>query len=284
MHDGIPPGHSNPNQRKPAALIWTRAVADLPSDRILLDALRVDVLHVPCIGIEALPKAPSISSGIQHQAKIIFTSQNAVKICASWRETNPTAFAALAGASAFITHGRKTADLAEQLLHQAVQCIDTATSEALAREIVRNSHDTGTKFVWLSGEEVAFDLSARLESAGFTCPRIVVYRTGAHPTNAEGQRMEDEDLRAAREQLTRRVEGCRIAICFASPSSVAGWLEFAGNEPLLAPKFIAAAVIGPTTARAATDAGFSRVSPCAWPQLGDLAALGAQLAFLNCSR
>jgi uroporphyrinogen-III synthase len=279
MHDGIPPGNSNPHQRKAAVLIWTRAAADLPADQILLNALRADVLHVPCIGIEALPPPQAIKSGFQREAKIIFTSQNAVKICASWRNTEPKAFAALAAASEIITHGRKTADLAEKLLHRPVQCIDSATSEGLAGDVLRNRPTVGTPFIWFSGEEVAFDLSAQLEADGFPCHRIAVYRTGSHPTDADGRQLFNRDLDAAREQLTLRVKGCRIAICFASPSSVAGWLEFAGSESLLAPKFISAAVIGPTTARAATEAGFSRVTSCAWPQLADLAALGAQLAF-----
>lgn len=279
MHDGIPPGNSNPHQRKAAVLIWTRAAADLPADQILLNALRADVLHVPCIGIEALPPPQAIKSGFQREAKIIFTSQNAVKICASWRNTEPKAFAAVAAASEIITHGRKTADLAEKLLHRPVQCIDSATSEGLAGDVLRNRPTAGTPFIWFSGEEVAFDLSAQLETDGFPCHRIAVYRTGSHPTDADGRQLFNRDLDAAREQLTLRVKDCRIAICFASPSSVAGWLEFAGSESLLAPKFISAAVIGPTTARAATEAGFSRVTSCAWPQLADLAALGAQLAF-----
>lgn len=279
MHDGIPPGNSHPHQRKAAVLIWTRAAADLPADQILLNALRADVLHVPCIGIEALPPPQAIKSGFQREAKIIFTSQNAVKICASWRNTEPKAFAALAAASEIITHGRKTADLAEKLLHRPVQCIDSATSEGLAGDALRNRPTAGTPFIWFSGEEVAFDLSAQLETDGFPCHRIAVYRTGSHPTDADGRQLVNRDLDAAREQLTLRVKDCRIAICFASPSSVAGWLEFAGSESLLAPKFISAAVIGPTTARAATEAGFSRVTSCAWPQLADLAALGAQLAF-----
>lgn len=278
MHDGIPPGDSNPNQRRPGALIWTRAAADLPADRILLNAVRVDVLHVPCIGIEALAPPQSISGGLQEDANIIFTSQNAVKICASWRNTDPKAFAALAAAPEIITHGRKTADLAEKLLHRPVQCIDSPTSEGLVGEVLRNRPRAGTSFVWMSGEDVAFDLSAQLQSAGFRCPRISVYRTGSHPTDADGRKLVNGDLEAAREQLTLRVKDCRVAICFASPSSVSGWLEFAGTESLLSPKFISAAVIGPTTARAATEAGFSRVTSCAWPQLADLAALGAQLA------
>lgn len=279
MHDGIPLGNSNPNQRKTGALIWTRAAADLPADRILLNALRVDVLHVPCIGIEALPAPQSINGGFDQGAKVIFTSQNAVKICDSWRNTESKAFAALVAASEIITHGRKTADLAEKLWHRPVQYIDSATSEGLAGDVLRNRPTAGTQFVWFSGEEVAFDLSAQLEADGFPCHRIAVYRMGAHPTDADGRPLVNENLDAAREQLTLRVKNCRIAICFASPSSVAGWLEFAGKESSLSPKFISAAVIGSTTARAATAAGFTRVTPCAWPQIGDLAALGAQLVF-----
>lgn len=279
MRDGIHPGYLGPGARKAPILIWTRAAADLPVDKYLLNALRVDVLHVPCIGIETLTPPQRSEGSFQKKSRIIFTSQNAVKICAAWRELDPAAFTTLASATSIFTHGRKTAELAEKLLDRPIQCIDSPTSEGLAAALLRDSSMSSTPMVWFCGEDVAFDLSSHLKSNGLDCERIPVYRTGAHPTDSTGQCLVDEALAAAREQLALRVKGCRIAICFASPSAVSGWLKFAGSHALLVPKAISAAVIGPTTARAATEAGFARVTACAWPQLADLAALGTQLAF-----
>jgi uroporphyrinogen-III synthase len=313
MHDAMPRDPAGNPSAKDPVMIWTRSAADLPADKPFLDPLPVDVLHVPCLGVEKTPDAitrlesiarsgtkSSASPGAGPGPRIIFTSQNAVRIFREICERMPAMWETFATDAIFYTHGRNTAIALENALGNKtdgshgtrVYKIETRTSEELAHELVRElTRDPAIKsapsatpgafeppVTWISGEETAFDLASFLQSRGIACTRIVVYSTMAHPTDSDGHRLMDASLDEARAQLAMRVRGCRVAVCFASPTAIRGWLEFAGKESALAPDRLAAAVIGPTTARAALSAGFRSVTTCAWPQIADLAALGAQLA------
>ena len=283
MHDVFSHGFGNTPRNDTPVLIWTRAAADLPADKTLLNALPMDVLHIPCIGIEALARPTGIAELSGQNLKkvrprLAFSSQNAVKICASWKQADPEAFSALTGCTGIFAHGRKTADLAEKLFAQPVHCVDSPTSEGLAAALISAANSDSIPVLWFCGEEVAFDLAANLKMNGITCKRIPIYRTATHPTDVDGCRLSAEASAELKSKLVMRLAGSKAAICFASPSAVAGWLELAGKEAGLAPKFFLAAVIGPTTARAAAQAGFYPITSCAWPQLADLADLGAQLA------
>ncbi|NDE16555.1 uroporphyrinogen-III synthase [bacterium] len=285
MHDVTPGSSGGPSGSptgKSPAMIWTRSAADLPADRGILDSLAVDVLHVPCLGIERTPDAMArLASAAKPGTRLVFTSQNAVRVFKETCEQAPETWKALTTDASFYTHGKSTAAAlmmafgGDGSAETRVRCVDSRTSEELARELAR---EKSTPVIWICGEEVAFDLTTVLATHGIDCARVPVYTTTAHPTDNDGRRLTGASLEESRALLARRLRGIKVVICFASPSAVRGWLEFAGNDSALRPGHIAAAVIGPTTARAAASAGFSSVTTCAWPQIADLAALGAQLA------
>ncbi len=284
MHDFTPHGDPSgkPSAKSPA-VIWTRSAADLPADRVFLDSLAVDVLHVPCLGIERTQDASARIAAVARPGnRIVFTSQNAVRVFSETREKAPETWKVLVTDSVFYTHGKSTAAALTKVFPDGdrgpetrVRCVESRTSEDLARELAQ---DKSTPVLWICGEEVAFDLATVLTAHGIECTRVPVYTTASHPTDSDGRRLTGASLEESRAQLALRLRGSKVVICFASPSAVRGWIEFAGNESALRPVQMAAAVIGPTTARAALSAGFASVTTCAWPQIADLAALGAQLA------
>lgn len=284
------PGHS----KGQPVMIWTRSIDDLVTDRQILMALPVDIIHVPCISIELLPihedsvgqiwpkNTPPDNAAID----IIFTSQNAVAACAQSLPKNQSLARLFQKTSRIVTHGKKTAAAAEKAFNRDIDCIDSMTSAALVDAIVGtadNSRDStdSRKQIWFSGEDIAFDLEKELNLRGSSCSRIIVYRTTPMATDPSGKTLAGDLLKEMQHSLAQRCRATRVTLCFASPSAVSGWMAFARGEPELYPDTrgsgFSVAAIGPTTARTARDAGFKAISTCPWPGVADLAALGAQL-------
>lgn len=282
MHDMTGTHRSN-QEPHDQIMIWTRSIGDLESDRQILMALPVSVIHVPCISIEFLPIDNAAISALTEgyattKTSIIFTSQNAVGACAQAMTVNEEMRDLLHSASRIVTHGRKTAAAAEKIFQRPVDCIDSMTSAALVNAI-KSLH---TKNIWFSGEDVAIDLKAELALQHSDCTRIVVYKTKSMVTDDRGNCMSRERLGELSRNIASRCRNARVAICFASPSAINGWMAMVNTHPeldlasLIAK--ISVAAIGPTTAKAAVQSGFQHVSTCAWPAVADLAALGSQLA------
>lgn len=283
------PGHS----KGQPLMIWTRSIDDLVTDRQILMALPVDIIHVPCISIELLPIHEDSLEQIwpenmpeNAEIDIIFTSQNAVAACAQSLPKNPSLARLFQKTSRIVTHGRKTAAAAEKAFNRDIDCIDSMTSAALVDAIVGtadNSRDStdSRKQVWFSGEDIALDLENELNLRGSSCSRIIVYRTTPMATDQSGKTLAGDLLKELQASIAQRCRATRVTLCFASPSAVSGWMALARGESELDPgasgSNFSVAAIGPTTARAARDAGFKAISTCPWPGVADLAALGSQL-------
>ncbi|MEY4630883.1 MAG: Uroporphyrinogen-III synthase HemD [Pseudomonadota bacterium] len=278
MHDGIP---SPSNGKERPFLVWTRSAADLASDALLLNQHQVDIVHVPCIRVDAIAAGISeLKTALADSAVLIFTSQNAVKILNKAVQGDAGLRAALNKVSKVITHGQQTAASATGLFGERVQCIDAPTSVELVGKLTRsiNEDPVQSSTIWLRGEDFAFDVAGALQKSGHEAQHIILYRTIATPTDQSGNPLAEKEIKEQAKLIGKRAHNARCVVCFASPSSVTGWLALTSEEPDLHPRHLVAAVIGPTTARAAAAAGFGNIAVCAWPNLQDLISLGASCA------
>lgn len=288
MHDGI--AKSGGEGNRAPLVIWTRSAADLATDRALLDQHKVEIIHVPCIRSEAIARGMSelrdalrtketrASSPLDRW--LILTSQNAVKTLIKLAKADSDFKLALRSIAKVITHGRQTAAAARPLFEDRIECLESPTSEQLATKIAGELGTGGNKIeiLWPCAEESAFDVAGRLVADGQNARRIPVYRTVAAPSDDSGEPLDQAACNAKAGQIAARVQNVKCVICFASPSAVEGWLRLTRNTPALSPRYLTAAVIGPTTGRAAAAAAFGNIVVSAWPDLQDLISLGASCA------
>jgi uroporphyrinogen-III synthase len=289
MHDGVAKS-DDPLKRAPL-VVWTRSAADLATDRPFLDQQSVQIIHIPCIrseviqsGINDLRKSLIKENRNECRTKksywMIFTSQNAVKVLEEACAKDPDLAAALKNVDKIITHGRQTAATASAVFGEKIQCMESVTSEQFAAKVatVLKTINQNPAMLWPCALEHAFDVVEHLVGQGNSATRIPVYRTSPAPSDEAGRPLDEEGLKAKAEQIAARVRNAKCVVCFASPSAVEGWLRLTQNTPFLSPRSLTAAVIGPTTGRAAATAGFGNIVVSAWPNLQDLISLGASCA------
>jgi uroporphyrinogen-III synthase len=228
-------------------IVWTRGLADWGGDRGLLAGLP-DVVHVPCVRLSAVTVPPV---GKLFSVYVI-TSAHVLD------------FVSLPAGAVVHTLGVETARAAEKAGVRVEVHAGVRTAAELAPRLIA-ALAPGTT-VAIPGPEVpAFDLAAALRTGGLTAEALACYRTEAKARKADGTEF------SAAEAAAFLASG-RGAVCFASPSAVAGFRAVFGGGGAWT-----AACIGPTTA-ASAQGTFHRVVTAAENSLMSLLATAKPLA------
>ena len=236
-----------------------------------LTARGADVTVIPAVSISPLPEPEGLARAITQvdtYDNIVFTSTNGVAFTLGLLEReniNPQDFPPA------LCVGEKTASVWKDAGGRVGAVPEQYTAEALLATLGEDL--AGRSFLVMRPEVVKTELGQALSLRGAAVDEIVIYRTA----------VPDEGSRAVQELLAA---GKPDAILFASPSAIEGIMEMAGrraegkgretegegrevqgegrrtegeeniNDRILK---IPAICIGPTTARAAEEAGFIEV-------------------------
>ncbi len=223
-------------------MLVTRAASQAGEMAAALEALGAIVHAIPAIAIEAIPDPVGLEaalSGIASYDGLVFTSVNGVEtfaghLAARGLDASKTPLAYCVGprtAEAWESTGGKAARLPEKFTGKDL-------AEAMGQEV------DGGSFLLLRPKEVAAEIAAMLRQRGAKVDEVALYATVADRSGTE----------PLRELLSR---GALQVVTFTSPSSVRGTVEQAGGSAPLAGLFCLC--IGPTTARAAKQAGLTSV-------------------------
>ena len=212
-----------------------------------LTARGADVTVIPAVSISPLPEPEGLARAITQvdtYDNIVFTSTNGVAFTLGLLERediNPQDFPPA------LCVGEKTASVWKDAGGRVEVVPEQFTAEALLAILEEDL--AGRSFLIMRPEVVKTELGQALSLRGAAVDEIVIYRTA----------VPDEGSRALQELLAA---GKPDAILFASPSAVNGTLEMAVSStqyPVPSILEIPAICIGPTTARAAEEAGFTEV-------------------------
>ncbi len=227
---------------KGVGILVTRA-EDQAADMIQqLKNLGASVYSFPVIVIEPL----SLPTGLQtvldrisSYERLIFTSANGVRVFAGHLEKagidpRDVPMAVCVGprtAEAWKASGGQVSDVPKQFSGEGVV-------EMLGSDL------TGRSYLILRPETVKTNLAALLTDRGAVTDQLILYRTGTNPDGNTGLHnlMEGEDV---------------DVVTFTSPSSVEGLIQILGSSDALKDKICLC--IGPTTSKAAIEAGLERV-------------------------
>lgn len=235
-------------------VLITRAAVQAQSFVDLVQKLGGIAVRFPTIRTAAVPQNRALKAAIAQLDRyewLIFTSGNAVKFfvqAAGGWPANATAQIACVGsktADALAQHGLKP---------------DAMPSEFTAAQIVAELGNVTGKRILLPQSEIARpELAQALTAAGAAVEAIATYRT-----------VPDMPSDEAYEELEKGVD----VATFTSPSTVENFLYLSGRRgrDLLSQAMIAC--LGPTTAAAVNEAGFSvAVVPDAYTVEGMVAAI-----------
>jgi uroporphyrinogen-III synthase len=189
-------------------ILVTRPEPDAAELRVALEARGHEVSLEPLLTVEALPIDPSDLEGA---GAVIATSRNGL------RALDGQALARATKLPLFCV-GPATAELATKLGFRHIIEGPGAASDLIPLIIESKLRETG-KFVHLSGEEVAFDLSTALAERGVAVRRLIVYRAKA--------------ATALKPQMMRAVtEGSLDAVILMSPRTAAIFAELVDKAGL----------------------------------------------------
>lgn len=147
-------------------ILVTRPELDAAETAAQLAALGLGVSVAPLLQVEFLDADVSLD-GVQ---AIVATSRNALRALARSAQFEA------AKALPIAVVGRASARQARELGWREVIAGDGGARELLPLVVARLMPDAG-RVLYVSGEEVAFDLATALEAEGFTVTRQIVYRT-----------------------------------------------------------------------------------------------------------
>jgi uroporphyrinogen-III synthase len=194
---------------------------------------KLQLIEIPCIQFSEGPDLDKLSSAITKYDLIVITSPQAASVLIKkWIEIGQPAIKV-------VSVGKGTSLPLKAAGILPVFEPSDSTGENLSKELPLGlGHRVLYPSSSLADNKLVFGLAER----GFQVTRLNTYTTSAVEEWSEQQLA-----------LARAVE----VVTFASPSTVRVWAERVGAEA-------AAVVIGPTSAKAARDAGFKRVfSPLA---------------------
>ncbi len=220
-------------------LVWTRGASDWDEDRALLAGIG-GVVRVPCVRLVGLPAAPT-----KHYDVYVVASAHTL------------AYFRLPAGAQVHAFGAATAAAAARAGARVERHEGLRTAAELASKLLILL-DKNTIVAVPGAEAPAFDLTGALCAGGLAAEAIACYRTEAGATHPDGAAFSDEEARAFMAKT-------RGVVCFASPSAVAGFCAaFPRTE-------LAAACIGPTTAKAAAPR-FTRTATASKNSLAGLIA------------
>ena len=207
-----------------------------------LEDLGAVVHSFPVIVIEPLPRPEGLQASldkIHSYDMLIFTSANGARIFAGHLETAGIAPRDLATA---VCVGPRTAEAWEASGGHVSDLPGAFSGEGVVDML--GSDLTGQSCLVIRPEVVKTDLASLLNDRGAAAEQLVLYRTITNP---------DENS-----HLRNLMRGGKIdVVTFTSPSSIEGMIQLLGNSEPLKPKICLC--IGPTTLKAALEAGLERV-------------------------
>ena len=217
------------------------------------------VTVIPAVSIVALPESEGLSESLAEALakantydNIVFTSVNGVAFTLEWLSKKGMGPRDLPSA---LCVGEKTARAWEEAGGTVGTVPEQYTAEALLKTL--GDDLTGCNFLIMRPEVIKTELGQAMRSRGAWVDEIVIYRT---VSPVRGGEVLDELLSG---------EGPDV-VFFASPSAVAGMVEMTARSRQDAPRpgsgqperritDIPAVCIGPTTAKAAEEAGFTEI-------------------------
>jgi hydroxymethylbilane synthase len=245
----------SPGHRQPRVLVTRDAGRADP----LMDALRargLDPIHVPTIAVEpGRPGGPldDVVPAAAAYAWVVVTSA-----------TGADALGAAAlrrgadlGSARIASVGAATTAAVERAGGHATFAPTVATAAALAEELPVGTRD---RILLVRGDLADGRLGDRLRARGAAVDEVIAYHTIEAP---------DASLRPIRAAVRDGLDG----LVFTSGSTVRGLLALLGPADRVTVLDLPAFCIGPSTASAARDAGFSTVHEAAAPDPDALAEL-----------
>lgn len=242
-------------------VIITRPEADALAVAARLAELGVAPVIVPAIAIESAadPGMPELLASLSEFDWAVVTSANGARVVAdagvragARREMGGVRWAAV---------GRTSGRVLAAAGATAVWLPSTASASALADELPVAA---GQRVAWFRGSLADDGLGDRLRERGALVTAVTVYRTIEGPG-------------ASRALLADALSGGRVdAVILASPSAVRGLLSIAPENAAESIRGIPAVCVGPRTARAARDAGFTVVGESPTPDAATLAEVAAE--------
>ena len=223
-------------------LIWTRALDDWETDRVIFERLKRDALHLPCIAMQASPvKLPR-----QKPQVFVFTSANAVRYAAR----HYALVNLMKSAEAVYAIGAATFNALAELRVPAEIPENVQTAQQFAVWLSYNL-SPNTIVAWPSAREPSYNLQNHLTRYNIQVEVLAVYHTekALHLPNGKSPDTKDID---------RDVQTLDGVVCFASPSSVDGFIRSLTPSENRLKKDLIAVAIGPTT-HAAAEGQFEQI-------------------------
>ena len=187
-----------------------------------------ETVELPCIAHADGPDLPTLSERLQESWDyVIVTSPEAAKVVASaWNAVanNPPKVAAV---------GKATQEALNQC---GIDVFFTPTKATAATLVVELPGEAPCRILYPASCKARKTLQEGLEGRGFEVVRLNTY---------------DTVTASWTEQEIESAQKCNVA-CFASPSSVTGWLKNTDND-----QSVLAACIGETSAAACREKGWS---------------------------
>jgi uroporphyrinogen-III synthase len=189
----------------------------------------VNLVEIPCIEHANGPDFDNLGSTLTSQKwdYVVVTSPEAARVAASaWDvvRDNPPPVAAV---------GKATEETLEEFGIPVTFCPSKATAKTLAAELI--SKGEGTTVLYPASNRAMNTLQDCLSSRGFAVTRLNTYDTITANWSDE------------QKEIASKVQ----VACFASPSSIKGWLYNTGDK-----KDVIAACIGETSAEACRNHGW----------------------------
>jgi len=147
-------------------ILLTRPEPDAAACRAQLEALGHRVTAEPLLTVETLPLPETAFDGA---AGVVVTSRNGLRALAASPEIEK------ARPLPLLAVGPGTGDLAKQLGFADVTA-STGTGEALFPTVVERAGGAAGPYVFVRGEDVAFDLAKACEQQGVVLRSIIAYR------------------------------------------------------------------------------------------------------------
>lgn len=218
-----------------AHLIWTRAFDDWEYDKKVLETLKLDVLHFPCIELTPIPvKFPK-----QKPQIFVFTSANAVR----YSGRHPALMNLVKSSEGVYAIGPSTLAALSQVEVSAEMLPGVPSAEQMAVWLSRNISPHTTVAI-PSAKEPSFDFKSFLERYVIHVDVLPVYQTHRMLRLPNGKAPDA----AAVERYIQTLDG---VVCFASPSAVEGFVYTLSPESNRLKNELTAVCIGGTTQKAA---------------------------------
>ena len=227
---------------------------DWEHDQKILEGLRVEALHLPCLSMTGLAvKFP------KHKPQIfVFTSANAVRYAAR----HPALVNLMRGSECVYAIGIGTLSALREFKVQGEVPEGVKNAEELAVYMSRNIRPD-TYVAWPSSREPSYDLQGHLARYGIYVTPLPVYATEKQLHLPNGKLPDQPTI----ERYIQSLEG---VVCFASPSAIDGFARTLAPSENRLRRELTAVVIG-TTTKAACEGHFDRIITIAEPRVELLA-------------